>query len=173
MRILKFLFLGVLLVPVLLGQGVFNLNGPYDLNRNGITETFSLNSNDKSIQWLEFEQLSKKKELWSYSLPNAENFLDIEILDINQDGNQDIIALLDVSLSINEKEWIYIFLGKIQIYQNGIMQLKITKTKDQDVKTLILKAIFICLELCVVPKVESLNHIRKQLSFFKQLTIQI
>lgn len=130
MRLLKFLFLGVLLVPVLLGQGVFNLNGPYDLNRNGITETFSLNSNDKSIQWLEFEQLSKKKELWSYSLPNAENFLDIEILDINQDGNQDIIALLDVSLSINEKEWIYIFLGKKQGFLSKPVKVKNSNIKQ-------------------------------------------
>ena len=46
------------------------------------------------------------------------------------------------------------------------MQSKITKTKDQDVKTLILKAIFICIELCVVPKVEIINQIRKKLSFF-------
>ena len=45
------------------------------------------------------------------------------------------------------------------------MQSKITKTKDQDVKTLMLKAIFICLELCVVPKVESLNQIRKSYRF--------
>lgn len=40
------------------------------------------------------------------------------------------------------------------------MQSKITKTKDQDVKTLILKAIFICIELCAVPKIESFNQIR-------------
>ena len=49
------------------------------------------------------------------------------------------------------------------------MQSKITKTKDQDVKTLILKAIFICIELCVVPKVEILNQISKKLSFFKKI----
>ena len=47
------------------------------------------------------------------------------------------------------------------------MQSKITKTKDQDVKTLILKAIFVSIELCVVPKVEILNQIRKKLSFLK------
>ena len=105
MRLLKYLIFGVLSAPALWSQGIFNLNGPYDLNRNGITETFILNGNDKSIQWLEFEQLSKKKELWSYNLSNSENFLDIEILDINQDGNQDIVALLDVSLSKELVAW--------------------------------------------------------------------
>ena len=124
MRLLKYLFLGVLLVPILLGQGTFNLNGPYDLNRNGITETFILNSNDKSIQWLEFEQLSKENELWSYELPNSESFSDIEILDIDQDGNQDIIALLDVSLSIDEKEWLYVFLGNKKGFSSKPIKVK-------------------------------------------------
>ena len=53
------------------------------------------------------------------------------------------------------------------------MRSKIMKTKGQDVKTLILKDIFICLELWVVPKVESLNQIRKQLSYFKKFTMPI
>ena len=116
MRFFKYLFFGVLFIPILLGQGPFNLNGPHDLNRNGITETFILNDNDKSIQWLEFEQLSEKKELWSYNLSYPESFLDIEILDINNDGFQDIVALLDISLSINKKEWLYVFLGNEQGY---------------------------------------------------------
>ena len=55
----------------------------------------------------------------------------------------------------------------MRIYQNGIVQSKIMKAKGQNVKTLILKAIFICIELCVVPKIESLNQIRKHLSCFK------
>ena len=130
MRLLKYLFLGFLLVPTLLGQGTFNLNGPYDLNRNGITETFIINGDDKSIQWLEFEQLSQKKELWSYSLSNLESFSDIEILDINQDGNQDIVALLDVSLSINEKEWLYVFLGNKQSFSSKPLKIKNLNTKQ-------------------------------------------
>ena len=130
MRLLKYLFFGVLSVTDLWSQGTFNLNGPYDLNRNGITETFILNGNDKSIQWLEFEQLSKKKELWSYNLSNSEIFLDIEILDINQDGNQDIVALLDVSLSVNEKEWLYVFLGKEQGFLSKPVKVKNLNTKQ-------------------------------------------
>ena len=51
------------------------------------------------------------------------------------------------------------------------MQSKIMKTKGQDVETLILKGMFICLELWVNPKVKSLNQIRKQLSYFKKFTI--
>ena len=130
MRLLKYLFLGVLSAPILLGQGTFNLNGPYDLNRNGKTETFILNSDDKSIQWLEFEQLSKKNELWSYNLSESESFSDIEILDIDQDGNQDIIALLDVSLSINEREWLYVFLGNKQGFSSKPIKVKNLNTKN-------------------------------------------
>ena len=40
------------------------------------------------------------------------------------------------------------------------MQSKIMKTKGQDVETLILKGIFIWLELWVIPKIENLNQIR-------------
>ena len=40
------------------------------------------------------------------------------------------------------------------------MQSMITKTEGQDVETLILKGMFICLELWVTPKVKSPNQIR-------------
>ena len=47
------------------------------------------------------------------------------------------------------------------------------KTKDQDVETLILEGIFICLEPLDVPKVESFEHIGKLLSYFEEFITQI
>ena len=48
------------------------------------------------------------------------------------------------------------------------MQSKIMKTKGQDVETLILKGIFICIELWPVPKVESFRHIGKVVIVFEK-----
>ena len=111
MRFIKFLFFGVIFISFLLGEGPFVIKGPSDLNKNGRTESFLLNDGDKSIKWVELEQSSKKNELWGYNLLNGENFLDLQIIDVNQDGFYDIVALLDISLSILEKEWLYVFLG--------------------------------------------------------------
>ena len=49
------------------------------------------------------------------------------------------------------------------------MQSKIMKTKGQDAETLILKGIFICLELWVTPTVKSLNQIKNSYRILKNL----
>ena len=36
------------------------VDGPYDINKNGKTESFVLNDPDFSIKWIEFEGVSKK-----------------------------------------------------------------------------------------------------------------
>ena len=46
------------------------------------------------------------------------------------------------------------------------------KTKGQDVETLILKGIFICLEPWFIPKVEIFGYLGKKLSYFEKLIIQ-
>ncbi len=53
------------------------------------------------------------------------------------------------------------------------MPSKIMKTKGQDVETLIHKGIFICLELWVLQKIESLNQIKKFLSCLNKFTMPI
>ena len=111
MRFLKYVFFGIFSGTFLLGKGHFTINGPHDFNKNGSLETLILNDGDNSLKLVEFDSESKEKELWSYNLPESKKFNDIVITDINKDGISDIVALLDVSLFIEEKEWLYAFLG--------------------------------------------------------------
>ena len=124
MRFLKYLFFGVIIFSNVLSQVFFNLDGPFDINKNGEVEVFIINGDDKSIKWVELNQLSKQKELWSFNLPISESFIDFEIIDINKDGYVDIIALLDVKHSIKEKDWLYVFLGNENSFSDSPIKAK-------------------------------------------------
>ena len=80
MRFLKYYILGIVNLSILTGDIVSIVDGPYDLNENGKTESFVLNDPDFSIKWVEFEEVSKKNYLWKYTSQNAENTLILRFL---------------------------------------------------------------------------------------------
>ena len=88
-----------------------------------------------SIEDLEYKVLDKKRV-------NAEFAANRDYTDCEKFGSI-IFAMLHSIVGLNlqtiPNKWNYIFLEKKQIYQNGILLLKIMKTKDQNVETLILE----------------------------------
>ena len=87
-----------------------------------------------SIEDLEYKALDKKRANAEYAanrdlltMKNLEVFFFVILHSIVVLKQQPILH-----------KWNYIFLGKKQIYQNGILLSKIMKTKNQNVKTFIL-----------------------------------
>ena len=101
----------------------------------------SLIFSQPTIEDLKYKELDNKRA-------NAEFAAKRDSLDYDKFGstifcNSSMNSWIE-SVNYSKQMDLYI-LGKTRIYQNGIMQSKIMKTKGQDVETLILKGIFICL----------------------------
>ena len=60
MRFLKYYIFGIVSLSILSANITVIVDGPYDINKNGKTESFVLNDPDFSIKWIEFEGVSKK-----------------------------------------------------------------------------------------------------------------
>ena len=111
MRFLKEIFIGVLLLSDLTGRGTFHIHGSYDLDEDGKVETLVLNTRTSSAIWVEITTSMTIDTLWSFTLPNGGKFSDVEIVDINDDGYNEIIATPDLFASIGDQAWLYVFPG--------------------------------------------------------------
>ncbi|MBT3502176.1 MAG: hypothetical protein HOB40_02895 [Candidatus Marinimicrobia bacterium] len=112
MRFLRKIFIGVLLLSSLSARGVFHVHGSYDLDKDGVIETLILNTRTSSASWVEITNSSITDTVWSYLLPNGQSFNDVEVLDINGDGYNELVAIVDLPPSVNDQSWLYVFLGK-------------------------------------------------------------
>ena len=87
-----------------------------------------------SIEDLEYKALDKKRANAEYAANR--DFTDYKNLEVF------FFVILHSIVGLKQQpirhKWNYIFLGKKQIYQNGILLSKIMKTKNQNVKTFIL-----------------------------------
>tara|TARA_B100000886_G_scaffold329033_1_gene278006 strand:- start:5535 stop:7985 length:2451 start_codon:yes stop_codon:yes gene_type:complete len=124
MRFLKYYIFGIVNLSILSANITAIVDGPYDINKNGKTESFVLNDPDFSIKWIEFEGVSKKNHLWRYNNNDLEKYVDIEIFDLNSDGYDDLITLVDLSLSVSEKSWLQVFLGEDNGFKKEPLKLK-------------------------------------------------
>ena len=111
MRFLKGIFLGVLLLSNLTGKVVFHVYGSYDLDKDGLAETLILNTRASSAIWVEISKSSHVDTLWSYILPQGQIFNDAEIVDMDDDGYHELIAVVDLFPSIKDQAWLYVFPG--------------------------------------------------------------
>ncbi len=124
MRFFKYYIFGIVNLSILSGNITAIVDGPYDINKNGKTESFVLNDPDFSIKWIEFEGISKKTHLWEYKNNDLQKYTDFEIFDLNNDGYNDLIALIDLSLSVSEKSWLHVFLGEKNGFKKAPLKLK-------------------------------------------------
>ena len=54
----------------------------------------------------------------------SEKYVDLEIFDLNSDGYDDLIVLVDLSLSVSEKSWLHVFLGEDNGFKKEPLKLK-------------------------------------------------
>ncbi|MFL2983809.1 MAG: hypothetical protein ACJZ12_05395 [Candidatus Neomarinimicrobiota bacterium] len=122
MRFYEAIFLIVLFLSNIQGEGRFHINQTYDLNKNGQKETLLLNAYGTSAMWVEILDQGILDTLWSYSALNGERFADGELVDIDNDNYMDLIIIPDLYAAIGNQVWCYIFLGN----ENGFSDDAIT-----------------------------------------------
>ena len=111
MRFSLGIVLGALFLSSLYGRGEFRVHMSYDLDDDGQKETLVLNTNGLSAMWVEILASGEQDTLWSYSMVIGETFSDGEIVDVNDDGYQDLILIPNLNAAIGNQIWFYLFLG--------------------------------------------------------------
>ena len=66
----------------------------------------------------------KKNPSLEYKNNDLEKYIDLEIFDLNSDGYDDLITLVDLSLSVSEKSWLHVFLGEDNGFKKEPLKLK-------------------------------------------------
>ena len=102
--------------PVLGGQSY--IKGIYDLNNDGVREVLILRSGKPGIILIEFTNSSISDTLWSYTLPDGRQFTDALVMDINKNGQPDLIATAALQPKNGDRNWLFVFPGTNMGFEN-------------------------------------------------------
>jgi hypothetical protein len=86
-------------------------SGPYDLDNDGRKEVLIISSSDRKAVLVEFQDKSISDTLWSYTLPKGTYFTDVSVIDIDSNGQPDLIATSKTSIESKSTGWLYVFQG--------------------------------------------------------------
>ena len=107
---------GYILTCILCTQTVFSgqlnrTSGLYDLDNDGRKEVLIISSSDRKAVLVEFQDKSISDTLWSYTLPKGTYFTDVSVIDIDSNGQPDLIATSKISIESKSTGWLYVFQG--------------------------------------------------------------
>jgi hypothetical protein len=86
-------------------------SGPYDLDNDGRKEVLIISSSDRKAVLVEFQDKSISDTLWSYTFPEGTYFTDVSVIDIDSNGQPDLIATSKISIESKSTGWLYVFQG--------------------------------------------------------------
>jgi hypothetical protein len=86
-------------------------SGPYDLDNDGRKEVLIISSSDRKAVLVEFQDKSISDTLWSYTFPKGTYFTDVSVIDIDSNGQPDLIATSKISIESKSTGWLYVFQG--------------------------------------------------------------
>ena len=107
---------GYISTCILCTQTVFSgqlnrTSGLYDLDNDGRKEVLIISSSDRKAVLVEFQDKSISDALWSYTLPKGTYFTDVSVIDIDSNGQPDLIATSKISIESKSTGWLYVFQG--------------------------------------------------------------
>ena len=107
---------GYISTCILCAQTVFSgqlnrTSGPYDLDNDGRKEVLIISSSDRKAVLVEFQDKSISDTLWSYTFPEGTYFTDVSVIDIDSNGQPDLIATSKTSIESKSTGWLYVFQG--------------------------------------------------------------
>ena len=108
----------VLCYESLLGGQLNRTSGLYDLDGDGHKEVLVISSSDRMAALIEFKGKVISDTVWSYTLPQGTYFTDVSILDIDDNGQPDLIASSKISADSNDDGWLYVFQGTMKGFSN-------------------------------------------------------
>ena len=101
----------ILFTPFLYSGQLNRTSGLYDLDGDGKKEVLIISSSDRKAILVEFQNKSISDTLWSYKLPKGTYFTDVSVIDIDSNGQPDLVATSKINVNSNSSGWLYVFQG--------------------------------------------------------------
>ena len=101
----------ILCAQTVFGGQLNRTSGPYDLDNDGRKEVLIISSSDRKAVLVEFQDKSISDTLWSYTLPKGTYFTDVSVIDIDSNGQPDLVATSKISIESKSTGWLYVFQG--------------------------------------------------------------
>ncbi len=101
----------ILSVQFIFGGQLNRTSGLYDLDEDGRKEVLIINGSDRKALLVELKDESFSDTLWSYTLPLGTYFTDVLVIDIDSNGQPDLVATSKLSVENKNTGWLYIFKG--------------------------------------------------------------
>ena len=107
---------GYILACILCTEAMFagqlnRTSGLYDLDGDGRKEVLIISSSDRKAVLVELQDKSIVDTLWSYTLPKGTYFTDVSVIDIDSNGQPDLVATSKISIDSKNTGWLYVFQG--------------------------------------------------------------
>ena len=118
MRFFQAIFLGVFLLSNAEGKEAFHVKGPFDLDKDKASECLILNSKDYSILFVEINSPGINDTLWSYKFENEISIADGDFIDLDNDGELELIIIPRIINVDKNIPWLYVFRGSSSIFIN-------------------------------------------------------
>ena len=112
------IYVSVFCYESLLGGQLNRTSGLYDLDGDGHREVLVISSSDRMAALIEFKGKVISDTVWSYTLPQGTYFTDVSILDIDNNGQPDLIASSKINADSNDDGWLYVFQGTMKGFSN-------------------------------------------------------
>ena len=110
--ICRHIITGIIIVLQHVFAGQLNrTSGLYDFDGDGRKEVLIISGSNRSVVLVELQNKSISDTLWSYSLPNGNYFTDVSVIDLDNNGQPDLVATTKISLNVKNTGWLYVFEG--------------------------------------------------------------
>jgi len=110
-RICGYIIICILSVQFIFGEQLNRTSGLYDLDEDGRKEVLIINGSDRKALLVELKDESFSDTLWSYTLPRGTYFTDVLVIDIDSNGQPDLVATSKLSIDNKNTGWLYVFKG--------------------------------------------------------------
>ena len=160
------IYVSVLCYESLLGGQLNRTSGLYDLDGDGHREVLVISSSDRMAALIEFKGKVISDTVWSYTLPQGTYFTDVSILDIDNNGQPDLIASSKISADSNDDGWLYVFQGTMKGFSNRPLVAGQSGLEFENIRPLNLSRVYGSLSLL---SVSFGTPVRKTLVFNPQI----
>ena len=118
-QICGYIIICVLSMQFINGGQLNRTSGLYDLDEDGRKEVLIINGSDRKALLVELKNESFSDTLWSYTLHRGTYFTDVLVIDIDSNGQPDLVATSKLSIDNKNTGWLYIFKGTTSGFSNS------------------------------------------------------
>ncbi len=113
-------------IQFIFGGQLNRTSGLYDLDDDGRKEVLIINGSDRKALLVELKNETFSDTLWSYTLPKGTYFTDVLVIDIDSNGQPDLVATSKLSIENEDTGWLYVFKGT----NNGFSKVPLVASKS-------------------------------------------